>query len=799
MQNDKKLKISIANNRKTIKWVTQEILWSDFVAKISKPTYTDETYEQYMKMKKSDQDELKDVGGFVAGELKDNRRKAENVINRCMVTLDADNIEPGQTEKVLNLVRGLGCNYAVYSTRKHCSYKPRLRIIIPLSRPVTAEEYEPIARKIASFIDLSIMDQSTFEASRLMYWPSCSKDSEFIFEFEDKSFAFADGVLNLYKNWKDINEWPKIAKEPEIIKREITKQKDPLQKDNLVGAFCKVYDIPAVISKYLTDVYEQGNASDKYTYIEGSVANGATVYGEGKWLYSFHATDPASRILCNSFDLVRIHKFGELDNEVKEGTPANRLPSYIEMCKFALKDEEVRSIYEQQRMAIVKAEFGVNPKEEDSSWRLKLTRSNNTGFIDKTINNAALILENAEEFKSRLIYDRFSNRFLIKDKMPWGRDFEHYPKLWSDSDDAELRAHFEKFYEGFKGPSIINDALAILKNRRSTNVAREYFEGLVWDGKERLDTLIIDYLGAEDSDYTRQTTRKALTAVVSRAITEMPVKFDNMIILTGKQGIGKSTLLNKLAGEWFTDNIVDFNSKDTLLLLQNCIIAEVPELQGFNKADSNRLKQFLGQKTDKYRAPYERREEEHPRHCVFFGTTNDDEFLRDSTGNRRYWPIEVGKNKTIKNVFKDLDREKDQIWAEAVYRFRENEPLYLSGKVSDTAEKEQVSRLIKDPWESVINEYLERKIPVNWFDKTPAEQRNYWLFNGTENEILVERDRVCASEILTVCLEIEAKRQTSLDRKRVIDILKKKLDYVYKKNMRFGKNGTQTSGFIRSC
>ena len=117
-----------------------------------------------------------------------------------------------------------------------------------------------------------------------------------------------------------------------------------------------------------------------------------------------------------------------------------------------------------------------------------------------------------------------------------------------------------------------------------------------------------------------------------------------MVILTGKQGIGKSTLLSKLAGDWFTDNIIDFNSKDTLLLLQNCIIAEVPELQGFNKADSNRLKQFLGQKTDKYRAPYERREEEHPRHCVFFGTTNDDEFLRDSTGNRRYWPVEVRKD-----------------------------------------------------------------------------------------------------------------------------------------------------------
>ena len=143
-----------------------------------------------------------------------------------------------------------------------------------------------------------------------------------------------------------------------------------------------------------------------------------------------------------------------------------------------------------------------------------------------------------------------------------------------------------------------------------------------------------------------------------------------MLILTGPQGIGKSTILNKMAGDWFTDNIVDFGNKDTLLILQNCIIAEIAELQGFKKADVNSLKMFLGQQTDKFRAPYERREEEHPRHCVFFGTTNDREFLRDSTGNRRYWPIECGLVEPKKDVFKDLDNEREQIWAEALKLFR---------------------------------------------------------------------------------------------------------------------------------
>ena len=380
MKNDKNLKISIAQNRKSLKWITEEIRWSDFILKISKPIRTNETYEQFIRMRKSQQDELKDVGGYVAGELKDNRRKAENVLNRCLVTLDADNIEPGQTQKIINLVDGLGCAYAIYSTRKHSDAKPRLRIIIPTDRTMKTDEYEPVARKIASFIGMEIMDSSTFEPSRLMYWPSCSKDSNFVFKYADKPFASVDGILSMYKNWKDTSEWPKIANEPEIIKKEITKQKDPLEKDNIVGAFCKVYDIYGAIAKFLPAVYEPGNQADKFTYINGSVANGATVYGDGKWLYSFHATDPASRTLCNSFDLVRIHKFGCLDDDIKDGTPTNRFPSYVEMCKFALEDVEVSKEFEKQKLDRAKQEFGQAVETvEDVEWRIKkLKKSSST-------------------------------------------------------------------------------------------------------------------------------------------------------------------------------------------------------------------------------------------------------------------------------------------------------------------------------------------------------------------------------------------------------------------------------------
>lgn len=144
-----------------------------------------------------------------------------------------------------------------------------------------------------------------------------------------------------------------------------------------------------------------------------------------------------------------------------------------------------------------------------------------------------------------------------------------------------------------------------------------------------------------------------------------------------------------------------------------------------------------------------------------------------------------------------MERERDQIWAEAVAKFRIGEPLYITGDVLKQAEKEQASRLIIDPWESIIQEYLSRKIPADWFDRSIEAQKNYWLFNSDDNVDLVERDRICASELLTICLNIEPKRQTSVDRKRVLDVVRKRLEYSYKSNVKFGKSYGQTSGFIK--
>lgn len=210
MNNNREISISTAGSRKATSWSQTEIMWSEFVEKLAVPVVGTETLSEYMSYKKAQQDDLKDVGGFVAGTLAGGRRKADAVTGRDVVTLDIDNVPAGGTDDVLNRVASLGCGYAVYSTRKHCASAPRLRVLVPLDRTATAEEYEPLARKIASLIGMEFCDPSTFEASRLMYFPSCSSDSDYVYTYEDLPFLSVDITLAMYSDWRDASEWAQV-------------------------------------------------------------------------------------------------------------------------------------------------------------------------------------------------------------------------------------------------------------------------------------------------------------------------------------------------------------------------------------------------------------------------------------------------------------------------------------------------------------------------------------------------------------------------------------------------------------
>ena len=306
MINDRKITITAGASRKATVWTPQSLMLSELYERLRVPARGTETLAAYLALKKPQQDELKDVGGYVAGGLNGPRRKGSAVAFRDLLTLDLDSIPAGGTQDVLRRVDGLGCGYCVYSTRKHSPQAPRLRVLLPLDRSCTADEYEPLARRMAAYIGIEMADPSTFEASRLMYWPSCCADSEYIHSFADKPMLSADGLLDTYADWRDCTSWPQVPGAPEAQRKLAARQEDPESKHGTVGAFCRTYNVYRAMDELLPGVYEPVDGSpDRYTFTGGSTTGGAVVYDGGAFLYSHHATDPAGGRLVNAFDLVR--------------------------------------------------------------------------------------------------------------------------------------------------------------------------------------------------------------------------------------------------------------------------------------------------------------------------------------------------------------------------------------------------------------------------------------------------------------------------------------------------------------
>ena len=799
MQYNRKLMVSTAGGRKATYWPKSEIMWSDFAEKLKTPVQSPETMEQYLALSKNRQSDLKDVGGFVGGTFLNDRRKSVYVQGRDLLTLDLDNIPAGQTENILKRVSGLGCAAVVYSTRKHVGYAPRLRVILPLDRTATADEYEPAARKAASLIGMEYCDPTTFDPCRLMYWPSICSDGEYIYELYDNPFCSLDGLLGMYGDWRNVEEWPQVPGSDAVQRRRVAKQEDPTAKRGIIGAFCRTYTISQAMEKFIPGMYEPTDLPGRYTYTGGSTTGGAVVYDGDLFLYSHHATDPCSGQLVNAFDLVRLHKYGDRDQESKEGTPVNKLPSYVAMTRLASEDQGVSGLLAKERIQQAKQVFGIesgtaDAEEEDTDWVLKLTRDSN-GRVEKTIANVTLVLENDPLLKGKIVTDEFASCGMTTGGLPW--DLHCGKRRWKDVDYAGYYRYMETFY-GLTGREKLDNGLMIVSSQNRINDVREYLQGLKWDGKRRVDTLLRDYLGAEDNAYTRAVMRKSLCAAVARAV-DGGVKYDYMPIFTGPQGIGKSTFLSILGKDWFSDSLTTFEGKEAAELIQGTWINEVGELTAMTKQETSAVKQFLSKTHDIYRAAYGRTTNKYPRRCVFFGTSNDSEFLKDSTGNRRFWPVDVGLHTAKKSVWNDLPGEVDQVWAEAYCYWMLGEPLYLPKEVEKLAEEQQESHREAYAKEGVIREFLDREIPQDW-DSMPLMQRRQF-YQGTlhlqEGEELVPRTKVCAAEIWQECFGSDLKymgKRDSMEINSIMQCIKG-----WKRNrssQRYGFYGTQR-GFER--
>lgn len=467
------------------------------------------------------------------------------------------------------------------------------------------------------------------------------------------------------------------------------------------------------------DVYQASVMPGRFDYIPADSQAGVVIY-EGKFAYSHHATDPVCGKLLNAFDIVRIHKFGEKDGKAAEDANVAKLPSFKAMSEFAVNDEKVKLALARERQEAAQAEFD-SPEE----WQkgLELDRQ---GKVKDTLDNLVLAIRHDENLQS-IAFNLHRDGIDTGEGLPW----KQIKPGWNDSDFVSLKVYLNKGY-GVYAPSKTKDALLAVASERAYHPVKEYLDSLPeWDGIKRVDTILTDYLGAEDSGYTRAVIRKTLAAAVAR-IYQPGTKFDSVLILNGPQGIGKSTLFAKLAGAWFSDSLTltDMRDKSGPEKLQGYWVLELGELAGMKKTDVETVKSFLSRVDDKYRASYGLNVESHPRQCVIVGSTNTESgFLRDITGNRRFWPVRVD-GQSVKKPWQISERDVLQIWAEAKAAYEAGERLFLEGDVAAMATSEQAEAMETDEREGLVRAYLDTLLPENWDSMSLYDRRNF--LNGSE-------------------------------------------------------------------
>jgi len=722
------MKIAVGNSRMDKQWKNKDITWPAFKDTVRNTKRTTETVSEFRKMTKARQDAIKDIGGFVGGALREGKRRSGYVLCRSLLTLDMDYATPDTWEQLESLYDWACC---LYSTHKHTPEAPRLRLVIPLEREVSEDEYPALGRMVAKEIGIDMFDDTTYEPSRLMYWPSTSSDGEFVFQEKDGALLDPDTYLSKYADWRDTSMWPTSKRQSEVIQHSLKQQKDPLEKSGVVGAFCRAYSIEEAIAEFLLEVYEPSAMDGRFDYIPADSSAGVVIYG-GKFAYSHHATDPVCGKLLNAFDLVRLHKYADLEEKA----------SFKAMSEFAVKDTRVKAQLTQERKLQIEEEFS-----EDEDWQSRLELEKN-GKIKDTLSNISTILRYDPALQP-IVFNQFKNLIDVISELPW-------PQVkpgWSDTDLACAKIYFERSY-GIWSPTKFKDALlGVVSVDRLYHPIKNYLSALKWDGMERLDTLLVDYLGAEDTPYVRAVTRKTLVAAVAR-IYRPGTKFDSILVLNGSQGIGKSTLFSKLGGPWYSDSlsISDMKDKTAPEKLQGYWILELGELAGIKKMDVETVKSFITRTDDKYRQSYGVSVESHPRSCIIVGTTNSDGgFLRDITGNRRFWPVRVmGHGKHYAWELSEVD----QIWAEAIERYQAHEELFLKGALAEEAVTQQRDAMESDDREGLVAEYLEVLLPDGW-DKLDLYQRRNHLNGGEFGEPLkagtVKRSQVCVMEIWCEC------------------------------------------------
>lgn len=696
------LAIATAPKRDSKTWKNGVITWDEFLGWCQTP------------------DNKKEAGNYVFGRLNGDRRTKRTIEARSAVTLDVD--FPSESFQVD--VQMLDFHLVWHTTYSSTPQSPRYRIIIPLDREVSPAEYEAAARAVMDMIGLEQFDPGSIQPERYMFKPATQKPDFYDWMEQNGPTASAEELVAACP--ESLEALP-LGTPPRW-------KKDPLEMPGLIGEFNRAHqDLDELIETF--DLPYERASGTRWT-LKGSV--GAAGVGEvrpGLW-YSHHANDPAFGQACSAFDLVRLHQFVELDDQSKENTPVNRLPSHLRMLEVA----EIDPVTMDARWSDTVADFGGSPdtprpatapapsqssqsqpaapqSTSGGNWRTGLV-VNRAGAVTDSLANWNLIRANDPAFKV-ISWNKMTRSIEITGDLPW-RDYVHSERAWLNRDTSALMVHLEETYRGLRVAKIRVDTLIDDHVSRNTiDPVRDYLVGLKWDGTPRIETCLP---GVTPTEFTRLAARKSLVAAVAR-VMQPGVKWDHSLILFGSEGLGKTFWIDKMSKGW-TATLGDIRSKDTLITLDRTWIVVSDEGHSLKKSDADMQKEFLTRSTDVWRAPYEAQASEHPRRCVIWGTTNDDVFLRNQEGNRRYLIVHCERQVDFDAM---TDHYVDQVWAEAYHLWQHGEVLFLAGDENALATVERERFTEDDAQAGLIEEYLDMLVPADWDSMGPAGRAAYFL------------------------------------------------------------------------
>lgn len=593
------------------------------------------------------------VVGYIPGDIVDGKLKQETLRSRCMITLHASDLNEDAMKAA---AEAIGHRGVFYRASDYPEGDGGVWIVVPLSRYVTAEEYEAIARMVAARIGMECFEAGTFSPLMVAAMPLLSDDGTPVCADIPGEVLDPAEVLAMYDDWRDRSVWPLVEEE-----------------------------------------------------------NGLPEEDGDDW-----------------FD------------------------------RLQEKDEE--NFIEQQ-------------EAEDEEWKKELyyktdKDGNKTDVLLKHFHNVHTILSKDYNLRG-FAYNIMADRVDLLASPPWMKAGKNVSKYWRDADDAQLASYLALNYVNFSQRDTDN-AFRSVADDRSFHPVLDYLDALPeWDGVRRLERVFCHYLGAAETEYTYAVTRKMFVAAVMR-VREPGCKVDSIVVLFGKQGMGKSTIIAKFGMEWYSDalRLSDTADKTASEKLQGIWIMEIGELAGMKKAEVEGTKAFLSYQSDRYRAAYGKRTTDHPRQCIMVGTTNKEEFLRDTTGNRRFWPVRLDRERVAEPSWNLGQEEVDQIWAEAQYYYRKEETAYLPPELEAEARKAQGNALERDDRQGIVEEFLGIPVPSAW-DSWDMDARVEY-FNGYRAGDTINakgaklRERVCVAEIWCECFR---KPHSSLERRHSNEVI----------------------------